>query len=93
MIRPAIQAWRTHQEIESSLSNNLPDAVAIANDRGFDTIQVLTSMTLDSGTDFRGFKIIGKSHVNTLITIASDALCENAIIQQCQITGVLDGRY
>ncbi len=71
--------------------NNIPDAVAIANTRGFSTLQILESMTIDSGTDITGFSIIGYSHVSTKIIIDTSAQCENVTIKNCNVTGVLDG--
>lgn len=71
--------------------NNLADAVTIANDRGFTTLQVLESMTLDGGTVLDDFTICGHSITGTLITIASAASCVDCIIKNCTIDGVLDG--
>jgi hypothetical protein len=71
--------------------NNLSDAIAIANDKGFKTLQILDDMLLNSGTNITNFKIIGESHVNTHITMDSSAQCEDVIIENCFIEGVLDG--
>jgi len=71
--------------------NNLTDAVAIANSKGFAIIQVLTDCTLDSGTNLTDFTIIGQSMVNTNITISSDALTTGVTIKCCNVSGYLDG--
>ncbi len=71
--------------------NNLVDATAICRLFGFSTVQVLESMTLDSGTDISGFEIIGKSHVLTELVMDTSALCEDVTITNCNISGVLDG--
>lgn len=71
--------------------NNLTDAVIIANDRGFDTLFISNSMTLDSGTDIRNFKLVGKSAVNTHVTIGPSAICDHINIENCNISGTLDG--
>ena len=72
-------------------TNNLTDAVAIAYEKGFDALQILDNMTLDSGTNISGFEIVGKSHVNTIITISSSAICNNITISNANVLGVLDG--
>ena len=69
----------------------MPNAISIANEKGFKTLQILTSMTLDSGSDISEFTIIGASHVNTLLTIDTSADTENIIIKNANVTGTLDG--
>ncbi len=76
--------------IESPV-NNLVDAMSIANTRGFDALFVSNSMTLDSGTDIQDFTIIGKSMANTNIYIDPAAICNNISIENCNISGTLDG--
>lgn len=71
--------------------NNVEDAVTIANLKGFSTLQILSDMDIDSGTVLTGFKLIGKSHVDTLITILDSAQCANISIENCNIGGILDG--
>jgi hypothetical protein len=71
--------------------NNLTDAISIANAEGFSVLQLLTSLTLDSGSDITGFTLIGKSRVLTLVVMAADALCSNVTIKNCNISGTLDG--
>jgi hypothetical protein len=71
--------------------NNLTDAVTIANSRGFDTLFISNSMTLDSGTDIRSFILVGKSAVNTHVMIDPSAVCDHIGIENCNISGTLDG--
>lgn len=71
--------------------NNLTDAVAIANEKGFNDLQILKSMTLDSGSDIEGFNIIGASHVNTVVTLDPSAQTEGVHIRSAHVKGTLDG--
>ena len=71
--------------------DNLPDAVTIANSRGFDTLYVNESMTFNGGTDIKNFSVIGRSRVTTVITMDPTALCDGIGIENCTITGTLDG--
>ena len=71
--------------------NNLTDAVTIANIRGFDTLFISNSMMLDSGTDIRNFILVGKSAVNTHVMIDPSAICDHIGIENCNISGTLDG--
>lgn len=71
--------------------NNLADAVAIAGDKGFSTLEILASITLDGGTDLDGFTIHGHSISNDTVTIAASASVVDCIIQNCTVDGVLDG--
>lgn len=71
-------------------SNNIPDIVIIAGYRGFDTIQLLKSVTID-GVDIQNFRLIGSSHVHTSVTLEDSTLCNNVTIENCNVTGVLDG--
>jgi len=71
--------------------NNLIDAVSIANAKGFSTLRILDSMTLDSGTDLSGFEVIGKSHISTVIVVDPTANSQNMSIRNCNVSGTLDG--
>ena len=72
--------------------NNITDAVAIANGRGFDTLEILSDMVIDSGTDIIGFTLKGKHECATSIYIADAVSCENIAIQYVTVSGILDGR-
>ena len=71
--------------------NNIPLAVQIANDRGFREIQVIGNLTLDTGDDVQGFKLIGTSHVNAFLTVNTGALTLKTSFESFDISGVLDG--
>jgi hypothetical protein len=71
--------------------NNLADAVAIAGDKGFSTLEILASITLNGGTNLDGFTIHGHSITDDTVTIEAAASVVDCIIQNCTVTGVLDG--
>ena len=71
--------------------NNIPLAVEIAHERGFRIIQVIGNLTLDTGDDVEGFKLIGTSHVNSLLVINDGANCFKTAFESFDIEGVLDG--
>ena len=71
--------------------NNIQDAVNIAGIKGFDTIYLLSDITLDSGDDIQDMTIIGRNPVQTTLTINTAALTQNCEIKECTVTGILDG--
>jgi len=71
--------------------NNVLDAAAIAKSKGFSALQILESMTIDSGSDLRNFTLIGVSRVDTMLVIDPSAQVDNAGFKNCNITGTLDG--
>lgn len=71
--------------------NNTADAMAIANERGFNTIYVLGDLTLDTGLDYRQMNFIGESMTRTAITISADAQVEACEFSDATVLGVLDG--
>lgn len=71
--------------------NNIPDAVLIANQRGFRVIQVIGNITLGTGDDVRGFELIGTSHVNSTLIVEPGCLCLDTLFTSFDITGTLDG--
>ncbi len=70
--------------------NNLADAVYIANNRGFTTLFIRESMTIENATISK-FTLVGSSHVNTFVTMMDSAVCDGITIKNCNIAGVLDG--
>ena len=72
-------------------SNNLADSVIIADTKGFKTIFVRESMSMDSGTDVSNFTLVGRSHVLTVLTIEDSLICPGLTIKNCNVTGILDG--
>ena len=71
--------------------NNIPDAVIIANNNGFTTAFIRTSMTIEN-VSITDFKLVGASHVSTTIIIADSAVCDGLTIENANVTGILDGR-
>jgi len=71
--------------------NNIPDAVSIANTKGFDTLQILGNITLTTGDDLPSFRVVGRSPNLTVIVIEAGANVINCEFSSAYITGVLDG--
>ena len=71
--------------------NNLADALLICQYRGFDTIFVKRSMTIDSGGDYHGYTFVGESYTKTTITISDAANVFECEFRDAQLAGVLDG--
>lgn len=71
--------------------NNIADARTIANYRGFKTLYVRGDLTLDSGDDVSDFMLIGENASRTFLTINSASSTASLEIQNCTVTGVLDG--
>jgi hypothetical protein len=71
-------------------TNNIVDAIAIAETRGLRTIRVLRSFTLSSGDFSDGYTFTAD---NTLIEIVLDTAPDitNCVFRNCTISGVLDG--
>jgi len=72
-------------------SNNIEDALIIAERVGLKSLYMLESVTLGSGINLTNFHIRGESQVRTVITIESDLICPGVIISNCKVTGTLDG--
>jgi predicted RNase H-related nuclease YkuK (DUF458 family) len=70
---------------------NLPDALLIAQARGFKEIHFLDSITIDSGLNFSGFTFSGASDTETIVTINPSANVINCIVTECTVQGTLDG--
>lgn len=72
--------------------DNFTDALAIANARGLNTIQVIgQGTTLDSGLDYSGKRFEGDSQVATSMTVAAAANVTNCEFAHMDIDGVFDG--
>ena len=71
--------------------NNFADALTIAAERGFTTIQILGDALLDSGSNFSNFTVRGDSQERTTITVSADANVTNTVFENCTLTGTLDG--
>lgn len=72
-------------------SNNLPDTLQIAANRGFDLIYVNGNLTIPTGTNVENFQIIGQSKTKSTITIESSSLSDGVEVYEAKITGILDG--
>jgi hypothetical protein len=70
--------------------NNVPDAVLIAELRGFNTIYVRGDYTFDTGDNLEGFIIIGQSAEKTFLTFNTGALISEINLFNATITGVFD---
>lgn len=76
---------------ERKKSNNISDALLIADYRGLRKIYLHSDITLGSDADMDEFIIVGLSHVETQVTIDADANVHGVTIRDCEITGTLDG--
>lgn len=72
-------------------STNTTDALAIAQGRGFGTINVIGNLALGAGDTFERFEFIGESALKTIINVASAAEVLDCEFYDCKVTGVLDG--
>ena len=71
--------------------NNIADAVTIATERGFKTIQIVDDITLDTGDALSDYTIRGESPVRSTVTVNAGAVVTNSVFENCTITGTLDG--
>ncbi len=71
--------------------NNIGDAVDIAHERGFDTIQLLNSVTIDGSYDLEKFRLIGRNPNAVIIDILDEANVSELEIHNCCVKGTLDG--
>ena len=71
--------------------NNIPDAVSIAATKGFKKLFIIGNLTLGAGDDVRYLKLVGTSHINSVLTVGADALCLQTLFDKFDITGTLDG--
>jgi hypothetical protein len=72
--------------------NNIQDAVLIATELGFDTIELLSDITLDTGDSVVSFNIVGQSSARTAITINTGADVTDCTYSDATVTGILDGQ-
>lgn len=71
--------------------NNIPDAITIANARGFGTIYVVGNYTFDTGDIISGFKVVGQNAARSQFTVNAGADTVSAEILEAYVTGNLDG--
>lgn len=70
--------------------NNLTDAVAIAAEKGFTTFGIRNSLTT-AGEDISDMAMIGRSHINVVLTLETLADTSGLKISNFTIEGVMDG--
>jgi len=70
--------------------DNLGDALLIAEFRGFDTLFLHSDLVINNSYDLEGFTLIGKSHVDTEVTIEPSSIVDKLTIENCDITGTMD---
>ena len=71
--------------------NNLTDAKAIANSRGFDRLFIIGNITFGSTVDIDGFTIEGQNPRKTTITLQTGVSTLGCEFTNATINGVLDG--
>lgn len=71
--------------------NNIPLAISIAEDRGFNTIKILGDITLTTGDNLVNYTLIGQNPIRSTITIEPGANMLNTEIFEAYIEGELDG--
>ena len=71
--------------------NNLADAVAIMETRGFGTLYVIGAAAIDGSADCTDVIFIGSSKTKTVITVLPAATVPGAEFVDCSVTGTLDG--
>lgn len=71
--------------------NNVPAAVAIQAEKGLPKeIRILGNLTVGTGDDLTGFRIVGQNAARTTFTINPIAVVGKAEILECFVTGTLD---
>lgn len=72
--------------------NNIPACVEVQTNRGLPkVIYVLGDITLDTGDNVEDFKMIGVSHINSIMTVNLGADCLRTSFESFDVTGFLDG--
>ena len=70
--------------------NNMADAVTIASYYNFDTLQFIGDAEL-TNENVANFKLLGQNAARSMLTIGSGANVYGCEIQECRVTGTLDG--
>jgi len=73
--------------------NTLADAKAIAQERGFDAIHVMSDLVIGATDDVRDIKFYDEADVSAMITFTPGCLTDGVAITDCDIEGTLDGGY
>lgn len=72
--------------------NNVPDAITIAELRGFTTINVVGDYTFDTGDDLSGYQVYGQSSQESTLTFLSGSTVNRINLFDATITGIFDGK-
>jgi hypothetical protein len=72
--------------------NNFVDAVAIAQEKGFIRLRLVSNATLNSGDNVEGLTIVGENPLRTTITVNSGALTQGAEFHDTKVVGVFDNQ-
>ena len=71
--------------------NNVLDAVTIANEKGFRTLNIIGNVEFDTGDTIDGFKIVGQAPTLSFITVNTGASAIKTQFFECTLAGVMDG--
>lgn len=71
--------------------NNIPDALLIAQVRGFDTLVIQGNITLDTGDDVRGLRLHGETLHKSVIVVNPDAQADGVELAHVTISGTIGG--
>ena len=71
--------------------NNFTDALAIADERGFDTFFIIGNATVDTGLDFTNMIFVGQGINLSTLTLDAAANLTNTEFRDATVTGTLDG--
>ena len=71
--------------------NNVPDAITIAESRGFGELHIIGDITLDTGDVVDNYIVTGQNANRTTITINTGASTIGTEFTECALTGILDG--
>ena len=69
----------------------VPDALSIAEFRGFNKLYVFGNVTFGTGHDIDRKIILGRSHIQNVVTLEDGASCVNSVFREIEVQGVLDG--
>lgn len=70
--------------------NNIPDAILIANVRGFSTIYIKGDYTFDTGDNIVGYRIYGESPEKSFLIFSGGSLVTDVTVSNATVTGIFD---
>lgn len=71
--------------------NNVADAIAIANERGFKRLYILGNITFGATDNINGFEVIGEDVNKTHVTLTTGVSTERTEFEDCEIAGDISG--